>query len=82
VTTARLRRLSAREVLRALNHFGFEVTSTRGSHAKLVRESADGTRRILTVPLHKELAPGTLRAIFRQASRYVSEDELRPFFFC
>ena len=80
--TARLRRLSAREVLRALDHFGFEVASTRGSHAKLIRESSDGTRQILTVPLHNELAPGTLRAILRQAGRYIPEDELRSFFYC
>ena len=79
--TPRLRRLSARDVLRALTRFDFEVVATRGSHAKLVREPADGTRQILTIPLHRELAPGTLRAIFRQASRYIPEDELRPFFF-
>jgi len=77
----RLRRLSAREVLRALGSFGFEVASTRGSHAKLRRTAPDGSTQILTLPLHKELATGTLRAIFRQASRFISEDELRPFFF-
>ena len=79
--TPRLRRLSAREVLRALGSFGFEVVSTRGSHAKLRREVAEGTPQILTVPLHKGLAPGTLRAIFRQACRYIPADRLRPFFF-
>ncbi len=77
----RLRRLSAREVLAALGEFGFEVVSTRGSHAKLCRELDGGVRQILTVPLHRELAPGTLRAIFRQATRFVPEGELRPSFF-
>jgi predicted RNA binding protein YcfA (HicA-like mRNA interferase family) len=77
----RIKRLPAREVLRALGAFGFEVVSTRGSHAKLRREAPDGSPQILTIPLHKELAPGTLRAIFRQASRFVAEDALRPFFF-
>jgi predicted RNA binding protein YcfA (HicA-like mRNA interferase family) len=76
-----LRRLSSREVLRALRTFGFEVVSTRGSHAKLVRLSQDGRREILTVPLHKELPAGTVRAIYLQASRFVSEAELRPMFF-
>lgn len=77
----RLRRLSGRDVVRALHAFGFEVISTRGSHAKLRRASSDGGAQILTLPLHKDLAPGTLRAIFRQAGRFVNEDELRPFFF-
>ncbi len=77
----RLRRLSAREVLRALRAHGFEVVSTRGSHAKLRRSSPGGTPQILTVPLHQELAPGTLRAIVRQASRFIPEEELRPFFY-
>lgn len=58
----RLETLSAREVIRALGTFGFEVVATRGSHAKLRRVRHDGTN-ILTIPLHKELAPGTVRAI-------------------
>lgn len=78
---AKLRRLSGREVLRALAAVGFEVVATRGSHAKLRRTLADGTRQILTVPLHRTLAGGTLRAVFRQASRYVPEAELRRWFF-
>jgi predicted RNA binding protein YcfA (HicA-like mRNA interferase family) len=77
----RLRRLSAREVLRALRAQGFEIVSTRGSHAKLRRTGLPGPPQILTVPLHKDLAPGTLRAIFRQACRFVAEKDLRPFFF-
>ena len=36
---ARLRRLSAREVLRILGRSGFEFAAQRGSHAKLVRVS-------------------------------------------
>jgi predicted RNA binding protein YcfA (HicA-like mRNA interferase family) len=79
--TPRLRRLSGRGLLRALGSFGFEVVSTRESHAKLRRVASDGSSQILTVPLHEELAPGTLRAIFRQACRFIAEDELRPFFF-
>ena len=77
----KLRRLAARDVLRALVGFGFEVVSTRASHAKLRRALPDGTRQTLTIPLHRRLAPGTLHAIFRQACRYVPEAELRPFFY-
>jgi predicted RNA binding protein YcfA (HicA-like mRNA interferase family) len=77
----RLRRLAGRDVLRALNAFNFEVVATRRSDAKLRRVLPDGTRQTLTVPLHRSLATGTLRAILRQASRYVPEAELRRWFF-
>jgi predicted RNA binding protein YcfA (HicA-like mRNA interferase family) len=76
-----LRQMSAREVLRAFASFGFSVVSTRGSHAKLLRILPSGQRQILTVPLHKQLAPGTLRAVFRQALRYIPEADLAPWFF-
>jgi len=77
----RLKRLSARDVLRALARFGFEVARTKGSHAKLVHVTSDGDREILTVPLHKQLDLGTLRAIYRQAIRFIPERELRPYFY-
>lgn len=76
----KLRRLAGRDLLATLQRFGFQQVSQRGSHAKLVREVA-GVRQVLTVPLHAELDPGTLRAIFRQASRFISEPELRPHFY-
>jgi predicted RNA binding protein YcfA (HicA-like mRNA interferase family) len=77
----RLRRLSAREVLAALGRFGFEVVATRGSHAKLRRVTPDGVTQTLTVPLHKDLDLGTIRAIYRQATRFVPEAELRTWFY-
>ncbi|HMS84134.1 MAG TPA: type II toxin-antitoxin system HicA family toxin [Nitrospira sp.] len=76
----KLRRLSGREVVAILQGFGFQQASQRGSHFKLVREVA-GARQVLTVPLHTELDSGTLRAIFRQASRFIAESELRPHFY-
>jgi predicted RNA binding protein YcfA (HicA-like mRNA interferase family) len=77
----RLRQLSARDVLKALGSFGFRVISTRGSHAKLRRVLSGGERQTLAVPIHKNLAPGTLHAIFRQACRYIPEADLKPWFF-
>lgn len=77
----RLRALSPRDVLRALASFGFEVASTRGSHAKLRRVNEAGEIEILTIPLHREIAQGTLRAIYRQACRFVAESELRDWFY-
>ena len=78
---ARLKRLSARQVLLTLQAFGFAVVSTRGSHAKLKREVEGGPSQVLTVPLHRELAPGTVQAIYRQALRFIPEQDLRPHFY-
>ncbi len=77
----RLRRLSARQILRILQTSGFSIVSVRGSHAKLKREVEGPPPQILTVPLHRELAPGTIQAIYRQALRFVPEEELRPHFY-
>jgi predicted RNA binding protein YcfA (HicA-like mRNA interferase family) len=78
---ARLKRLAARQILRIFHDFGFDVVSIRGSHAKLKRETESGPVQILTLPLHRELAPGTIQAIYRQALRFIPEKDLRPHFF-
>jgi predicted RNA binding protein YcfA (HicA-like mRNA interferase family) len=78
---AKLRRLSARQILRIFRTFGFLVISTRGSHAKLKREIEGGPPQILTVPIHRELAPGTVQAIYRQALRFIPEQELHSHFY-
>ena len=77
---SRLKVRSASQVIEALRHFGFEAVNTRGSHVKLRREGHVG-RETLTIPLHKELATGTVLAIYRQALKYVPERELKPWFF-
>jgi predicted RNA binding protein YcfA (HicA-like mRNA interferase family) len=79
--TARLRRLTAKQILRILHDLGFSVVSIRGSHAKLRREIEGGGSQVLTIPLHRELAPGTIQAIYRQAVRFIPEEDLRPSFF-
>jgi predicted RNA binding protein YcfA (HicA-like mRNA interferase family) len=50
-------------VVRALTKAGFAEVSQRGSHVKLRNEIG----RTVIVPLHRELARGTLRSILRQA---------------
>ncbi|MBI4166480.1 MAG: type II toxin-antitoxin system HicA family toxin [Acidobacteria bacterium] len=76
----KLRVLSGRDVVRIFSHFAFTTISQRGSHVKLQRILTDGTRQTLTIPTHYELDRGTLKAIYRQAQRYVAEGELRPHF--
>ncbi len=77
----RLKRLSGDDVITIMGHFGFKVHSQRGSHVKLRRVARTGQTQILTIPRHRELHTGTLHAILRQASRFVSEQELRPYFY-
>jgi len=77
----KLRRLSGTEVIAVLNRFGFAVHSQRGSHVKLRRTLPEGSVQTLTIPAHPELDTGTCRAIFRQASRFIPEEALRPFFY-
>jgi len=47
----------------------------------LRRIEAGSGQQTLTIPNHKELDRGTLGAIYRQASRYIPETELRLHFY-
>ncbi len=77
----KLKRLSGQEVIKILALFGFVIAGQKGSHVKLSRTLPDGTKQPLTVPNHSELDKGTLKAIFRQSSRYIPETELRTHFY-
>lgn len=65
----RLPRISGDEATRALERAGFRRVSQRGSHLKL--RTDDG--RVVIIPLHRELATGTLRSIIRQSAMTVDE---------
>jgi predicted RNA binding protein YcfA (HicA-like mRNA interferase family) len=58
-------------VCRALSRAGFLRRSQKGSHVKM--KHADGRNAV--VPLHRELALGTLRSVLKQAG--LSDDEFR-----
>ena len=66
-----LPRISGREVVKALTRIGYEEDRQRGSHI-ILRQSSYPHRR-LTVPDHKEIAKGTLRAVIREAGLTVDE---------
>ncbi|MEE8394110.1 MAG: type II toxin-antitoxin system HicA family toxin [Rhodospirillales bacterium] len=63
---AKLPRVSGKDALRALERLGFVQVRQRGSHAVLRKSGPEGTIGCV-VPLHPELAVGTLRGILRQA---------------
>jgi len=62
----KLRRASGQEAIRALERLGFVQVRQRGSHVVLKRQTPEGEVGCV-VPLHRELAIGTLRGILRQA---------------
>lgn len=62
----KLRRVSGRQAIRALEKLGFEQVRQRGSHVILKKQTSDGAAGCV-VPLHRELAIGTLRGILKQA---------------
>lgn len=61
--------VSGAQVVAALRKGGFGQVSQRGSHVKLRAE--DG--RVVIVPMHRELAIGTLRSVIRQSGLSVEE---------
>jgi predicted RNA binding protein YcfA (HicA-like mRNA interferase family) len=64
----KLPRIGSRECLGALQKMGFAVVRQRGSHIVL-RRGASGC----VVPNHKEIRPGTLAGILKQAGVSVEE---------
>jgi predicted RNA binding protein YcfA (HicA-like mRNA interferase family) len=62
----KLYRLSGREVVYFLEKLGFAQVRQRGSHVVL-RKTVPGGHVGCVVPLHPEVAVGTLRGILKQA---------------
>ncbi len=60
---SRLPAVSGKQVIKALIQMGYYVRDQDGSHVHLRHP----IRKPLTIPDHKEVAKGTLRAIIREA---------------
>jgi predicted RNA binding protein YcfA (HicA-like mRNA interferase family) len=58
--------LSGREIVRALERLGFVQTRQRGSHVVMKKTTPEGNVGCV-VPLHNEVAIGTLRSILKQS---------------
>ena len=57
-----LPRLSGRAVVKAFGRVCWDLARQKGSHMILVKEGSWAT---LSVPDHREIAPGTLRGLIR-----------------
>ncbi len=62
----RLPRVSGQQAIKTLEHIGFVQIRQRGSHVVLRRRTPEGDVGCV-VPLHRELAVGTLLGILKQA---------------
>lgn len=62
--------LSGQEVVRIFAALGWIVARQRGSHIVMIKE---GQMATLSIPDHKEVARGTLRALIRAAELTVDE---------
>jgi len=62
----KLRILSGKEVCLILAAHGFEQVRQKGSHV-IMQKQVNSTTITVPVPQHKEIKPGTLTSIIRQA---------------
>jgi predicted RNA binding protein YcfA (HicA-like mRNA interferase family) len=65
-----LPRWSGRAVVKAFGRDGWELARQKGSHMILVK---DGSWATLSVPDHREVAPGTLRSLIRASGMTVEQ---------
>jgi predicted RNA binding protein YcfA (HicA-like mRNA interferase family) len=66
----KLANISGKEAVKAFGRAGWSLVGQVGSHCVL---SKDGERANLSVPQHKELSVGTLRALIRAAGITVEQ---------
>jgi predicted RNA binding protein YcfA (HicA-like mRNA interferase family) len=80
----KLKVLSGQDIIKILQGFNFIIERQKGSHVKLariVKDEDDDIEQKLTVPNHKELDKGTVKAIYNQSLKYISESELKKYFY-
>ncbi len=68
----KLGRVSGEQVIGALERMGFERIRQRGSHVIMKKRTPD-LEVGCVVPLHNEIAIGTLRGILKQAGVVMNE---------
>ncbi len=68
---------SGEQLIKVLSRLGYEIIRQRGSHVRLGKQTEAGEHKI-TVPLHDELAKGTLNDILADVSIWngISKDAI------
>lgn len=62
--------LPPRDIIKILYKFGFYKVSQKGSYVKFQN---DFTNKIVIIPMHSEIAKGTLKSILEQADITIEE---------
>lgn len=70
---ARLPVISGKELMKILSKFGFYADRQKGSHV-IMKKQTEAEVLVTVVPLHKQLDPGTLVGILKQAK--ITREEL------
>ena len=65
--------LTPSQVIKTLRRFGFMFKSQRGSHVKYVKVAKGLLTRTVIIPMHDEVAKGTLQSILEQADLSLDE---------
>jgi len=65
--------LKPQEVISILETFGFSHKSQKGSHVKYVKTEKDKPTKTVIIPMHDEIAKGTLKSILSQAGLTLEE---------
>ena len=77
----KLKVLSGDDIIKIFEEVGFSIENQKGSHVKLKRIVNDNIKQILTIPRHKNLDKGTIKAIYNQALMYISANDLKKYFY-
>ena len=62
--------LPPKQIIKTMQKFGFEKCSQKGSHAKFINHE---TNKIFIIPMHTEIARGTLKSILEQADKEIEK---------
>ena len=71
--------VSGKDLLKLLSRLGYQVVRQKGSHVRLKCQTPPGEHAI-TIPMHEEIAPGTLNDILSKVALWKSipkEDLIR-----
>ncbi len=73
----RLPVVSGKKLVKLLTRIGYTVARQRGSHVRMVKSTPVGDHKI-TIPMHSEIAKGTLNDIISKVSLWngIPKDEL------
>lgn len=77
---SKLKVLSGKDLIDIFSNFGFYIVDQTGSHVK-IRRYDNQNKQTLTIPLHREIDKGLLKAIYVQGNTYIKDKDLQKYFY-